>query len=163
MSEKGNTKNQPSREWLLKMADLEDSVQSVAVGGMADDMGMLPDCKSDFPRVLSRLVELARRRLGYSIEKLSTVARVDLAELVRIEDDDEYQPSVRTVYQLASTLKLPAEKLLELAGLVEARAGKGLSDAAVLFAARSETNAKLTRSEKDALDEFVKVLVEGSD
>ena len=60
-------------------------------------------------------------------------------------------------------MKLPAEKLLELAGLVEARAGKGLSDAAVLFAARSETNAKLTRSEKDALDEFVKVLVEGSD
>jgi len=162
MSEK-NIKNRPSREWLLKMADLEDSFPSVAVGGMAEEMEMLPSGSLDYPKVLSRLIELARRKLGYSIEKLAQIARVDLGELVRIEDDDEYQPSVRTVYQLATTLKLPAEKLLELAGLVKANSGQGLNDAAILFAARSETNAKLTRAEKDALDEFVKVLVKGSD
>ena len=162
MNEK-KIKNRPSREWLLKMANLEDSLPSVAVGGMAEEMGMLPSGGSDHPKVLSRLVELARRKIGYSIEKLAEVARVDLGELVRIEDDDEYQPSVRTVYQIAQTLKLPAEKLLELAGLVAPNSGKDLNDAAILFAARSETNAKLTRAEKDALDEFVKVLVEGSD
>lgn len=33
--------NQPSREWLLKMADAEDKCQSVSVGGLAHDMGWL--------------------------------------------------------------------------------------------------------------------------
>ena len=162
MSER-DSKNRASREWLLKMAELEDSVQSIAVGGMAEEMGMVPSRNADYPRVLSRLVELARRKHGLTVEKLAESSRVELADLVRIEDDDEYQPSVRTVYQLAATLKLPAEKLLALAGLVESKPNQGLNEAAVLFAARSETNAKLTRSEKDALDEFVKVLVEGSD
>ena len=60
-------------------------------------------------------------------------------------------------------MKLPPERLLELAGLVKSSPDENLNEAAVLFAARSETNAKLTRAEKDALDEFVKVLVEGSD
>jgi len=161
MSER-NKNYRPSREWLLRMAELEDSVQSVAVGGMAEEAGMLRQgdlCLN----VLGRLIELTRRKLGFTIEKLSETARVDLADLVRIEDDDAFQPSVRTIYQIAKTLKLPPERLLELAGLVKSSPDENLNEAAVLFAARSETNAKLTRAEKDALDEFVKVLVEGSD
>ena len=162
MSERQN-KNQANRDWLLKMANLEDSVQSISAGGMAEGLGMLTKPEASYPRVLSRLIELARRKLGYTVEKLAEDARVDLMELVNIEDHEEYQPSVRTIYQLSSTLNLPAEKLLALAGLVEAKPNKSLGEAAIRFAARSETNAKLTRSEKEALDEFVKVLVEGSD
>lgn len=36
-----NKETQPSEEWIDKMADLEDKSESISVGGMAHDMGML--------------------------------------------------------------------------------------------------------------------------
>ncbi len=50
---------------------------------------------------------------------------------------------------------------MEVAGLASPR--PEVSSAALKFAARSEPTAKLSRDERDALEEFVKVLVETSD
>jgi hypothetical protein len=50
---------------------------------------------------------------------------------------------------------------MEVAGLAAPR--PEVSHAALKFAARSESTAKLTINEREALEEFVKVLVEVSD
>jgi len=82
-------------------------------------------------------------------------------EIVEIEMYDETIPRVRTVFQLAKALKIPEGRLMEVAGLATPR--PEISHAALKFAARSESTAKLTRNEREALEEFVKVLVEVSD
>lgn len=111
--------------------------------------------------VFGRLIEYARRRHGLSVENLAERADVDLAAIVEIETNDRVIPEVRTVYQLAQALKLPTSKLMEVAGLATAR--PEVSRAALKFAARSEPTSKLTRDEREAFDEFVKVLAESTD
>jgi len=151
----------PSREWLLRMADVEDSCPSVSVGGMACDLDLLAPPNSNGQRIFGRLVEFARRQLGMSVEQLANEADIELSEIVEIEMHDETVPRVRTVFQLAKALKIPEGRLMEVAGLATPR--PEISHAALKFAARSESTAKLTFNEREALEEFVKVLVEVSD
>ena len=54
--------NQPSKAWIMRMAEAEDCCESVVAGGLASDFGMLEDTVSDRPRVLGRLVEWCRIR-----------------------------------------------------------------------------------------------------
>lgn len=150
----------PSREWLLHIAELEDVCPSVSVGGMACDFNLLP-AASEAQRVFGRLIEFARRKKSLTVEQLAEKADIDLEHLVEIENEEPIIPQVRTVFQLAKALELPQGRLMEVAGLAEAR--PEVNRAALKFAARSESTAKLTREEKDALDEFVKVLIEVSD
>ena len=151
----------PSREWLLQAADIEDSCRSVSAGGMAVDLDMLPPAGGDTHRVFGRLIEYARRKQGLTVEALAEEADVDLGEIVEIETHEHVVPQVRTVYQLAKRLELPAGKLMEVAGLATPR--PEVSSAALKFAARSESTAKLTSEEREALEEFVRVLIETSD
>ncbi len=152
----------PGREWLRRMAEAEDQCKSVSVGGLAADVGMFDEATStEALRVFSRLIEFERRSRGLSVEDLAKQADVDLAELIAIENTGKV-PRPRTVFQLAKVLQLATGKLMELAGLAE-RKDQSLTQAALRFAARSEPRAKLTKDEKEALEEFVKVLVETSD
>lgn len=151
----------PSRNWLLQMAAFEDNCPSISAGGMASDFGMLPVAPNESQRVFGRLIEFARRKKCLTVEQLAEQADVDLAEIVDIEIHEIVVPQVRTVYQLAQVLDLPSGRLMEVAGLASPR--PEISSAALKFAARSESTAKLTREEKEALEEFVKVLVEASD
>jgi hypothetical protein len=109
-----------------------------------------------------RFVHLMRRQRGFSIEKLADEAALDLAELVSIEENLDYTPEPRTVYQLARTFKVPQQGLMQLAGLAVAN-DVGLRQEAVRFAARSESIQKLSREEKSALDAFVAVLSQRQD
>ena len=151
----------PDRDLLLRMGEFEDSCGSISVGGMAADLGMLPTTHGDAQRVFGRLIEFARRKKSLSVEQLAERANVDLAEIVEIERDEAIVPEVRTVFQLATVLDLPSARLMEVAGLATPR--PEVNHAALKFAARSEPTAKLTREERDALEEFVKVLVESTD
>jgi transcriptional regulator with XRE-family HTH domain len=105
------------------------------------------------------LISYRRRALRFSMETLAEKAKVELDELVRIEEDTSYVPEARTVYQLANQLKLPIPQLLVLSGNATS-ANTKLTEAAVRFAARSRAVEKLNREQSDALNEFVKVLVE---
>ena len=156
-----NNASGPSREWLLKAAEVEDTCRSLSVGGLAADLGMLPSAPSDVQPVLGRLIEYARRKRGLSIEKLAEQADVDLAAIVEIETHESAVPEVGTVFKLGQALDLPPGRLMELAGLATPK--PEVSRAAVQFAARSESTAELSRDEREALEEFVKVLVESSD
>lgn len=150
----------PSRGWLLKAAGVEDACRFVSVGGLAADLGMLSSGASSIKPAFGRLIEFARRNQGLTVEKLAERADVDLAAILDLENDKAV-PEVRTVYQLAQVLSLPQGKLMELAGLATPR--PEISRAALKFAARSEPTSRLTRDERDAFEEFVKVLAEASD
>lgn len=151
----------PSRAWLRKMADLKDSSGSVLVGGLAEELGMIHG-RSERRRIFGRFVEFARRRRGLSVERLAQEADVDLAEIIAVECDPDKQPEGRTVHQLARVLGVSSEKLLELSGLVEPK-DPTLGEAALRFAARSEPTAQLSPAEREAFEEFAKVLEESSD
>jgi len=148
-------------ELIEKAVSLEE--ECVSVGGLAHELGMIRGCVQEAPRVFGRLIEYARRVKGLSVESLATLADIDLAEVVAIEREETETPSTRTVFQLANALGLSARKLLELTGLTESRDRGVLSEAAIRFAARSEPTTKLSKAEREAFEEFVKVLTEASD
>jgi len=106
----------------------------------------------------STLISYRRRALKLTMETLAQKARVDLDELLQIEQDMNYVPEPRTVHQLATELKLPIPQLLVLSGNATS-ANAELTDAAVRFAARSRAVERLNREQSDALNEFVKVLI----
>lgn len=153
--------NGPSEAWLRKAAAAEDANPSFSVGGLAADLGLLPSSSTRVQSAFSRLVEYARRKEGLSVERLAQAADVDLEAIVDIETEASVIPDARTVYQLAKVLKLVPNTLMEVAGLTTPR--PQIRQAAVRFAARSESTARLSHDEQEALEEFVKVLVETSD
>jgi transcriptional regulator with XRE-family HTH domain len=150
-------------KWLERMAKTEDYAAVTAGGVFARSpaQGQARATGSE-PKVLGMLVGLARRQNGLSVPELAKKADIDLAEALAIEMNTMSEPQPRTVYGLANALNLPAAGLMELAGLVQRRGDK-LASAAVRFAAKAEPTAKLSRDERDALEEFVKVLAESSD
>ncbi len=105
------------------------------------------------------LISFRRRALKISLESLAEKARIELEELLRIDKDLDYRPEPRTVCQLAEVLRLPIPQLLILSGNAVAK-DERLNKAAMKFAARSRAVEKLNRDQAEALDEFVKVLVE---
>ncbi len=151
----------PTMEQLLRMGEFEDSVRSIAVGGLACDLGFITPASGDSHHVFGRLIDFARREQGLTVEQLSNAAGVEIEEILDIEREVKAVPLVRTVFQLAQVLKLPVGRLMEVAGLAQPR--PEVNRAALRFAARSESTAKLSPAEKDAYEEFVKVLVESSD
>jgi transcriptional regulator with XRE-family HTH domain len=109
-----------------------------------------------------RFIHLMRRQRGFTVEKLADEAALDVGELVSIEEDLDYTPEPRTVYQLARTFEVPQQGLMQLAGLAVAN-DVGFRQAAVRFAARSESTQKLSRDEKAALTAFIEVLSQRRD
>jgi transcriptional regulator with XRE-family HTH domain len=107
----------------------------------------------------AKFVEIARLRLNLSKEQFSVKTNVPLTDILCIEEDEGYQPSLRTIHLLAQFLKISHMKLLALAGLAQAK-DAGFNEAALRFAAKSEPIRKLSREEQEAFDEFVKFLSE---
>jgi transcriptional regulator with XRE-family HTH domain len=109
-------------------------------------------------RVFGSLIQLLRREKSLTLEKLAEKARVDINELINIEQDPDYEPRPRTVHQLAGVLGLPKRTLVKLSNLTHVHDDE-LNVAAVRFAARSSTMVELSREERRALAEFVYFLV----
>lgn len=151
----------PWRDWVHEAEAIESSCGSVSVGGLAADLGLIQLSIGDEQRAFGRLINFARRAKGLSQDQLSKEADVDLDEIISIELYREASPRPRTVFQLARTLNLPSGPLTEVAGLTKPR--NDVSAAALQFAARSEPTSSLTPAEREAFEEFVKVLIERSD
>jgi HTH-type transcriptional regulator, competence development regulator len=156
---KTRSNNDPA--WVRRMAELEDNSE-LSVGGLAHELGMFdvpetpaPVAKSAF----AKLIELRRRELRLTVEQLASRAEVETAELVGIELGKVDTPELRTVAKLATVLKLPAQKLMQLSGLATPKNAR-FAEAVVRFAAKSEPVDKLSREEHEALEEFVKFLAE---
>ena len=158
-----------SQEWLRQRAALDDKAE-VSAGTLdlnrlsaarpSNVISMKSSAESESPNpAFGRLINLWRRKRGLRIEILADKARIDVAELIEIERNLNYVPEPRTVYQLAKTLELPSDSMLELSGNLIVRESS-LGQEAVRFAARSESVEKLSKDEQRALEEFVKFLSE---
>lgn len=147
------------------MAHHESNIKEIGAGPLAAELMLDEEASphradfvcNDTNIAFGRLVHLMRRNNRYSIEKLAEEARIDIEELIEIEEDTHYRPDIRTVHQLANVFGLPRSNLLKVAGLIEAK-NDSLYEGAIKFAARSEPNAELTPQEKAALEEFVAVI-----
>jgi transcriptional regulator with XRE-family HTH domain len=115
------------------------------------------DLSSELRVAFGRFVKLLRRNHGLSIEELAEKAEIDEIELINIEEDVRHSPEPRSVYQLARCFRLPQKQLMQLAGLAQARDPR-LAREAVRFAARSESTAKLSETERAALEAFIALL-----
>lgn len=153
------------RNWVMKRAQEEDH-HFVSVGGLISQIDPEWRAEVSTPPLLEttktafvRLLQLLRRERRLSLEQLAQKADVELAELVKIETDESFKPTPRTIHQLAGFLKLPAKKLMALAGLLQIK-DYNLQQASVRFAARSEPVEDVTPEEHAALEEYVKFLNE---
>lgn len=145
--------------WIREKAAEEDGALVLA-GCITTPIEPLPAVTSDALAVrlsLSRFIQLARLRLRLSKEQFASKTQIPLKELVCIEDDDQYTPTLRTVHMLSQFLKVSHVKLLTLAGLAQAKDAQ-FNDAVVRFAAKSEPIRQLTREEQEAFDEFARFL-----
>lgn len=145
--------------WLKRMAELEDG-SFVSVGGWVTALEEAEAPSHGYrltKPAFSRLVQLARRERNMTVERLSEESGIRIADLLRIEQDENYTPKPRVVYQIAQCFGLPESELMALAGLLEVSDNE-FSDAALKFAARSAPVQELTREEHAALQEFVRYL-----
>lgn len=146
--------------WIRQKAAEEDGALISAGCIRMPALETIPAATSDTLAVrlsFSRFVQFARLRLLLSKEQFASKTQIPLKELVCIEDDDQYTPTLRTVHMLAQFLKVSHVKLLTLAGLAQAKDAQ-FNDAAVRFAAKSEPIRQLTREEQEAFDEFARFL-----
>lgn len=149
------------KEWILEKAAQEDGCL-VSVGGL---IAALEQSESAIGNVIPlrhafiRFVQLARRERRLSLEQFAEKVDVDLAELFKIETEEHYTPAIRTVHKIAEFLKIPAKKLMTLAGLLQVKDAQ-FQTTALKFAARWAPVEKLTREEHSDLEEIVKFLCE---
>lgn len=159
-----------TREWARSQAKLESDGSVTSVGGLAQRASGIalktsPTASASVPEAtpdprrqsLGKFVELSRRRLRISVEQLADQANIDLRELLAIEYASDVTPEPRTIFQLATILRVKPEPLMELAGLV-VRKNTALTESAVRFAARSEPMQELSADEEAALNWFVNEL-----
>lgn len=149
-------------KWLQRMAELEANAD-VSVGGLSCEVSQQPEKPIEGEALnrmaLAKLIELRRRTLGLSIEQLAVAASIAVPEAIALELGNLPQPHPRTLFMLATVLKLPSDKLMQLSGLTKPRDGK-LNQAAVRFAARSKSIETLSKDELAAVEEFVRILTE---
>jgi transcriptional regulator with XRE-family HTH domain len=157
------------KEWLSKRAEIDDkaeisagvfSIEMLKPRQQNEKVTSINASADEDPRpAFGKLINLCRRKKGWRMDELADRADIDPSELIEIERNLHYTPEPRTVYQLAKTLGLSNERLLQLSGNAVTR-DSALGQEAVRFAARSESVEKLTKDEQRALEEFVKFISE---
>ena len=164
-----------SREWLENKIATDPDIETDAGAALAALEGIgvlvpsnrstseaagLPDEKVVHLRfALGALVKLLRHRDGVSVAELADRAQVPEEEVRGIERDPHHLPRPRTLHQLAKHFKLPVRHLMQMSGATRT-VDRVLYNEAVRFAARSEDMSVLTDEERQALNAFVKLLVE---
>lgn len=156
----------PEDELREVLADSGEDFDALAARGKAAAQRALsqtPDVAGveDLHRGLGALVQMLRRRDHLSVDELAQRARVDAAELRRIELDPSYDPNPRTIFQLEQHFKLTERSLVVLSGAVQV--DDDVREEAVRFAASSEDISGLTKEQRKLLSHFVKFLREHTD
>jgi transcriptional regulator with XRE-family HTH domain len=150
--------------WLLARANEEDNC-IISVGGLvcrlkAESIQQEKETPEPTRRIaFARVIELSRRKLRLTIEQLAEKADVDISQLIEIEEGECVVAEPRTIFKLAKIFNFPMDRLMELSGIAQTR-DRHLTEATVRFAARSEPVNALSKEEEEALQEYVKVLVE---
>lgn len=151
------------KAWFEAHIEREGTVE-IGAGTLPIHSAKVPTLKpgkgdADTRIAFGQFITLWRRNKGWNAEKLADAAGIDTEEILQIEHDPTCEPEPDAVYKLAGIIGVPSRRLLELAGLVVGRSPH-LREAAIRFAARSESIATLSDPERRALESFVKELSE---
>ncbi|MEE9238742.1 MAG: helix-turn-helix transcriptional regulator [Thermodesulfobacteriota bacterium] len=114
------------------------------------------DCKT-IHLVLGKLLTMLRRKEQISEEELAERARVDVAEIRKIEYDIDYLASPRTIIQLEKYFKLPDKVLAKLSGAF-VKHTYAFRQEVTRFAAKMKTIDNLTSEEMELLNNFIRFL-----
>jgi transcriptional regulator with XRE-family HTH domain len=146
----------------------------IAVGGLAAKLGQLSETCTEWTDnatsvgkvevlspatglvVISRLVQLARREARQSPEQFAKQTSLSLEELQAIEAATRV-PEPRVLYSISEALDISYQKLLTLAGHRKQR-DNSLEREALKFAASSAPMDKLSKTEAEALHDFLSLL-----
>jgi transcriptional regulator with XRE-family HTH domain len=152
-----------SKKWIQRMISLEGDFAvgagSKALDPTSDSFYAYKTGAGKSSLALSRFVQLMRREQGITVDRLAELVDIEASELLNIEQDANYTPEPRTVYQLANYFHVNKSRLMQISGLASKKDADLIYES-VRFAAKSNPMAKLTPEEREALDIFVKVLEE---
>jgi HTH-type transcriptional regulator, competence development regulator len=157
------------KEWLLDRAHLEEGLE-IGAGAPRYLAMPAPAHIADGEELTTieqrlafgRFVALMRRKHGWSVQQLAAKADTEPGEILVIENDPHYESELSTVVGLAETFGVPPKNLIKMAGLAEDRSMQ-LREEGLRFAASAESRAPLTADEEQALQTYLKVVLEDSD
>jgi DNA-binding XRE family transcriptional regulator len=108
---------------------------------------------------LNTLLIMLRRRDGLDESELAQQADIEIEEIKRIESEPGYVPGPRTIFNLEKQFGLPSGVLAKLSGAVKHQS-PAVEERALEFAANAKAIGRLTRAERQLLNEFIKFLAE---
>jgi transcriptional regulator with XRE-family HTH domain len=157
------------KDWLLSRDHLEEGL-AIGAGSLrrfAQPEAVPSPVTEDITLIEQRLsfgrfISLMRRKHGWTTQQLAENAEVDAGELLVIENDPRHEAELSTVHGLSKLLKVPAKRLIKMAGLATERSEK-LAQASLRFAASAESVAPLTGDEEEALQTYLKVVLDETD
>lgn len=152
-----------SREWCVSKSTLEAGSEIgaglISLGYQLTLEDELAQTSNEARVAFARFINLNRRKMNLTYEKLAECADVEVDELNAIEQDINYEPEPRTIYQLATFFKVSPKKLMALSGLTKPKNTSYIDDA-VRYAARSESIESLSDEELAIVEAMVSVLSE---
>ena len=152
-----------TKDWCVNMACNEIGSE-VSAGPISGDVffskkPVLENTNEGSRIALGIFINLMRRKSTLSVEELAAKARIDIGEVLSIEEDANYVPDVRTLFRLSKVFNVSQKKLMGLSGLTKPKDVTYI-DETVKYAARSESVEVLNSEEEAALDAIIKVLSE---
>lgn len=103
----------------------------------------------------SVLIHKLRIKDKLSINQLAKKLDIEESDLINIETDSGFKPTLRTLMQISTYYKLPYHALAMMVGVVKNIDGQFKEDM-VRYAANSDKFEKLTDEEKKQLNEIIK-------
>jgi len=155
----------PSDEWYRKASADEDKFTDTSAGSVV--ISNLESLSSNSEKLsqeelllkhsFSIMVHKLRIKDGLSVKQLAKKLDIDESELISIESNSGFKPSLRTLLQISNYYGLPYHALAMIAGVVKKIDRQFKSDL-VRYAANSDKFEKLTVEEKKQLNEIVNLI-----
>lgn len=148
-------------EWLARKLERCDDL-NVAAGGMTaeqfkkdvEERTVTPSIFGQIPTELGKVVRFVREQHGWTRTELAELANVAAEDIVSLETRIDFDPSPRTVTQLADACHFSRARFIQLANH---RRENAANNSALRFAAKSQSTEGVTDEEYEA----VRALVEG--
>lgn len=156
-----------SREWLEQKLQQGDDA-NVGAGGtrleqFKKDMRqrtVTPAVLAAAPTELGKVLRFVREERGWTRSELAELADVDEADIEALETRKDYDPTPRTVGQLADACHFSRGKFIELA---KHRQTVAANDSILRYAAKSNTTASVSDEEYEYVRALIEVLSQGEE
>jgi len=154
-------KLQICQEWLERKLQQSDDAEVTAGGTSLEKFKrdlqqrtVTPTTLAQVPTELGQVVRFVREQRGWTTSELASLADVDEADIEAIETQKAYDPTPRTVGQLADACQFSRARFIELAKhRVESFSA---NDSIIRYAAKSKGTASIS----DDQYELIRALVE---